>query len=210
MAKPELRSMVSNLGARGEPETVKKYQPPPSTSTASQYATASLTPGKTSRPPSSVLSANTMPASSTGTSVGILRVHTDSFNSIDGHSLREFRRVAQLPQKGTPSAHRGVAPIDRNRGPGDEIGGRAREEDGDALHVRRHAPAPARRAREHAFVEPLDLGTRPFRELRVDPPRQDRVHLDVVGRPRDRHRLRELHDAALARAVCGRVRGTED
>ena len=47
-------------------------------------------------------------------------------------------------------------------------------------------------------------------EIGVDPARQHRVDLDVVGGPGDRAGTSELHDAALARGVSRREAGAED
>ena len=48
------------------------------------------------------------------------------------------------------------------------------------------------------------------REVGIHPAGQHRVHLDVVRGPRGRERFRELHDAALARAIGRRKSRAED
>src|SRR5438876_4160654 len=59
-------------------------------------------------------------------------------------------------------------------------------------------------------MEPVDLLSRTPGEIGVDPARQHRVGLDVVGGPGDRAGARELHDAAFAGGVSRREAGAED
>ena len=59
-------------------------------------------------------------------------------------------------------------------------------------------------------LRPWQLLARLAREVGVDPARQHRVDLDVVGGPADRQRLGQLDDAALARAIGRRERRAED
>ena len=66
------------------------------------------------------------------------------------------------------------------------------------------------RALEHALVQAVDFHAGLAREVGVHPAGQHRVHLDVVRGPRGRERFRELHDAALARAIGRRKSGAED
>ena len=63
---------------------------------------------------------------------------------------------------------------------------------------------------DDAVVQPRHVLARLLRQLGVDPSRQHRIHLDVVGRPCDGRGLRELHDAALRRAVGTGERRAED
>src|SRR5438552_18013064 len=101
------------------------------------------------------------------------------------------------------SAQDGVSAVHRDGGAGDEVGGGARQEHGDAGHVLDRPPAPGGCATEHVLVEALDLAPRTAREVGVDPARQDGVDLDVVAGPRSREGFGELDDTALARPVRG-------
>ena len=73
--------------------------------------------------------------------------------------------------------------------------------------------APQRAAGVRAstlVVQAVDLLAGALGEVGVDPARQHRVDLDVVGRPGHRAGARELHDAALAGGVGRREAGAED
>ena len=72
------------------------------------------------------------------------------------------------------------------------------------------APAPGRRARQHALVQAGHLAPRALGQLRIDPARQHRVDLDVVLRPGGRAGAAELHDAAFARRIGRREARRED
>jgi len=72
------------------------------------------------------------------------------------------------------------------------------------------APARRRGARQNLVVQSIDFLPRPPGEIGVDPARQHRVDLDVVGGPGDRAGTRELHDAAFARGVSRREACAED
>src|SRR5215472_6844695 len=104
----------------------------------------------------------------------------------------EFRSSAA-----SDSAEDGVAAVDRDGGTGDEVGGGARQEHGDAGHVLQGAPATGRSPPEHVVVELGNLPTRPAGEVGIDPTREHRVDLDVVPGPGGRERFGQLHDAAL-------------
>src|SRR4051812_6951345 len=91
--------------------------------------------------------------------------------------------------------------VDGDRGARDEVRGGRGEEYGDAGEVVDVAPAPRRGARQHALVQARDLLARAAGQIGVDPARQDRIDLDVVGRPGIGAGARVLHDAALARRV---------
>src|SRR2546429_1931674 len=81
------------------------------------------------------------------------------------------------------SAEDGIAAVHRDGGPGDEVGGGARQEHGHAGHVLEGAPASGRRPPEHVVVELGDLAARAPGQIGIDPPREHRVHLDVVPGP---------------------------
>src|SRR5690348_5938186 len=79
--------------------------------------------------------------------------------------------------------HRRVAAVDRDRGAGDEVGRRAREEDRDPLELVRRSPAAGRRARDDALAQTGDLPAPGLCQLGIDPARQHRIDLDPVRRP---------------------------
>src|SRR5262245_52995420 len=107
-------------------------------------------------------------------------------------------------------AEDGVPAVDRDGGAGNEVGGGACQEHGHAGHVLERAPASGRRATQHVVVELGHLAARAPGQIGVDPPREDRVDLDVVLGPGGRERFGELDDPALARAVGRRKRDAED
>src|SRR4029077_7950723 len=65
-------------------------------------------------------------------------------------------RVVSVPQLALDR----IAPVDRDRGAGHEIGGGASEKYRHAGEVVGHAPAVRRRAGEHAVVQAVDLAAR--------------------------------------------------
>src|SRR3990172_596945 len=95
------------------------------------------------------------------------------------------------------SALDGIAAVHRDGRAGDEIGGGAGQEYGDARKVVRHPPPPRRRAGQDAVVEPGDVLARLDREIGVDPAGQDGVDLDPVLGPRRGEPPGELNDPAL-------------
>src|SRR5438874_581297 len=103
-----------------------------------------------------------------------------------------------------------VAAVHGDGGARHEVGGGAGEEHGDARHVVDRSPALGWGAMQHVLVETGYLALGRVREVGLDPARQHRVDLDVVGRPRGGHRLGQLHDAALRGGVGRRERGAED
>src|SRR5215217_785926 len=130
---------------------------------------------------------------------------------LDGPVARRDRQTSVSPVASAwQSALRRKAAVDRNGGAGDEIGGGAGEKHGNAGEILRRAPALGRRAGEHPLVETRDLAPRRFGEIGVDPPRQDRVGLDVVLGPGGGERLRHLHDAAFAGGIRGGMRHAEN
>ena len=100
-----------------------------------------------------------------------------------------------------------VAAVDGNRHARHEVRGAGREEYRHAGTIVGLAPPGRRRAREDHPVElrPILALAHHRGHIRRDPSRGQRVDLDVVRRELDRHRLRELHDAAL-RGRVGRHR----
>lgn len=59
-------------------------------------------------------------------------------------------------------------------------------------------------------MQAIDLGASALGEIGVDPARQDRIDLDVVGGPGAGARSGELNDAALARRISRHEARTED
>src|SRR4051794_30552637 len=94
------------------------------------------------------------------------------------------------------SALHRIPAVDWNGRTGHEIGRGAREKYRYTGEVIARAPTARGRAREDPIMQSGDLLSRAACEVGVDPTRQHRVRLDVVGRPCNGERFRELHDAA--------------
>src|SRR5204863_367094 len=71
-------------------------------------------------------------------------------------------------------------------------------------------PALGRCSPQDVLIQCRYLLARTARQIGVDPAGQHRIDLDVVTGPGDRERLRQLHDAALARGIGRRIARTED
>jgi taurine dioxygenase len=112
--------------------------------------------------------------------------------------LHHRRRQADLNpaclHRATQSGLYRVSAVDGDCRTGNEIRSRSGQEDRNAGKIIRLAP-------QYLFVKAFDLFARLLCEFGIDPAWQDRVDLDVVLRPGDRHRSRHLHDAALARRI---------
>ena len=105
---------------------------------------------------------------------------------------------------------RGIAPVHRDRDPGDIIAGRAGEPDRRARHIGRLGPSTLRNPCKTALVKARDLLPGLFRQLGVEPARQDRVDLDPVRGPGECQALGQLDDPSFARCIRRREAGAED
>src|SRR5688572_577763 len=97
------------------------------------------------------------------------------------------------------------AAVDRDVGSGDVVRSAASEKGGDAGEVVRRADA-VRGNSPHRAPHELGVALQALGHRRVDQTWQDGVDLDVVGGPRSRTVLAELHDARLGRSVGGPAR----
>src|SRR5690242_2339156 len=106
--------------------------------------------------------------------------------------LRTFS--VRSPSRST-SGLRGVATVDGNRNAGNEIRRRRRKKYGDSRKIVRSTPPAGRGASQYSLVKTLNLAPGSLCQLNVDPAWQNCIDLDVVFRPGDCQRFRQLDDS---------------
>src|SRR5579872_4491566 len=120
---------------------------------------------------------------------------------------RQARRIYSAQRR---SALRRIAPVDRDRGSGDEVRGLAREEHGDTGKVVRPAPTAGGRPRDDFVVEVRHILSCTYGEICIDPAREYDIDLNIVLGPGAGEGLGELYDTAFGGAVWRREIGAEE